>query len=234
LKGCLKPAVTLVGIALILGAVATLLLASQADTYLKWGVEKAVTKAAGAPAHIERFEILPMRQSVLIEGLVLDNPAGWKAEPALDVKSVLVNFDAKTLFSENPRIRSIDISGATANLRYDLARGINLDQLAKAAAKHASGEPIHALGRRFQVDACRCRDVKLCVAGGLLPGKMVSLDLAPFTLEDLAKKPVSIGEATGIFLRSVLTETLTLKGLLNPVSDKIQAEIRQWLGQNAQ
>jgi len=62
---------------------------------------------------------------------------------------------------------------------------------------------------------------------------MVNLDLAPFSLEDLAKKPVSIGEATGIFLRSVLTETLTLKGLLNPVRDKIQAELRQRFGQDA-
>ena len=160
-------------------------------------------------------------------------PPGGRPNPPSTFNSVLVNFDAKSIFSDKPRIPSIEIRGATVNLRYDLDRGINLDQLAKAAAKHASGEPIHALGRRFQVDACRCRDVKLCLAGGLLPGKMVNLDLAPFSLEDLAKKPVSIGEATGIFLRSVLTETLTLKGLLNPVRDKIQAELRQRFGQDA-
>jgi len=85
-KGCLKPAVTLIGIGLILGAVASLLLASQADTYLKWGVEKAITKEAGASTHIDRFQILPLRQCILIEGLVLDNPAGWKAEPAVDIQ----------------------------------------------------------------------------------------------------------------------------------------------------
>lgn len=234
MKGCLKPAVTLVGIGLILGAVASLLLASQADTYLKWGVEKAVTRAAGTPAHINRFQILPVRQCILIEGLALDNPAGWKAEPALEIKSVLVNLDAKSLFSENPRIPSVEIRGATVNLRYDLARGLNLTQLAKSAPKPAPAKPIQALGRRFQVDACHCRDVKVCLAGGLLPGKIVNLDLAPFTLQDLANKPVSLGEATGIFLRSVLTETITLKGLLNPVREKIQAELRQLLGQNAE
>ena len=234
MKGCLKPAVTLIGIGLILGAVASLLLASQADTYLKWGVEKAITKAAGAPAHIDRFQILPMRQCILIEGLVLDNPAGWKAEPAVDIKSVLVNLDAKSIFSDKPRIPSIEIRGATVNLRYDLARGLNLAQLAKSADQAAPGKPIRALGRQFQVDACRCRDVKVCLAGGFLPRKIVNLDLAPFTIDDLPNKPVSVGETTGIFLRSVLTETLTLKGLLNPVREKIQAELRQRLGQNTQ
>ncbi len=161
-----------------------------------------------------------------------DPGSRWKAAPALNVKSILVNLDVKSLFSENPRISSIEVNGATVNLDYDLARGLNISQLAKAADTALPGKPLEALGRRFQVDACRCRDIKLCVGG--IAGKVINLDLAPFTLEDLSEKPVSVGEATGIFLRSVLTETVTLKGLLTPVGEKIQSELRQFLGQDTE
>lgn len=228
MKGCLKTCLIIAGILLILGAVASLLLASQAGAYLKGGVEAALTAAAGAPATIERFEILPLRQCIHIQGLAVNNPPGWKSEPAMTVDSVLVTFDAKSLFSKTPRITCVDVQGATVNLRYDLTRGWNLAQLAKTAPD-VPGEQTAAIPRparkAFRVEECRCRDIKVCLVGALLPGKMLNLNVAPFNLTDFKEQPVTIAQSTGIFLRSVLTETLTLKGLLKP----IQTEIQHWL-----
>lgn len=226
MKGCLKSAVILAGIVLILGAVASLLLMAQADTWLKRGAEAGISVAAGAPVRIERLRIMPLRQCMEIQGLAVENPPGWKAGSALTVESVLVNLDAKTLFSKTPRVKQVDIQGATVNLRYDAAQGWNLSKLVKMPGIDNAGGVVDKLGRRFQIESCQCRDVKVCLSGGIVPDKLVALDLQPFTLENIEQNPVTVAQSTSIFLRSVVAQTLSLNGLLKPV----QTELRNWLG----
>ena len=64
------------------------------------------------------------------------------------------------------------------------------------------------------------------MSANFIPGPDVVLNVVTIRLENLENgAPITTAEATSIFLRSVLVETLSIKGLLRPIFNKIRGEV---------
>jgi len=226
LKGCLKAVLITVGTLLILAAVAALLLLTRADTYATDAVAGALTHAAKTEVRVDEVRIAPLRRTVEIHGLTLMNPPSFKPKPAIEVDRLALQVDLRTVFSKSPRVEQAVVDGAHVHIRYKLAKGTNLGALAALASEAGENE------RSFVIDEFRCQGVKVSLSANVVPAPPVSFELAPFALSgDVGQRPLTTGEVTAIFLRTLLHETVTLKGLLRPVGNLIRDEIRGLLGE---
>lgn len=225
-KGCLKGVLIAVGTVLILAAVAALLLLTRAGTYTTDIVADALTRAAKVEVRVDEVRILPLRRTVEIQGLTLMNPPSFKPKPAIEVARLALQVDLRTLFSTSPRVEQAVVDGAHVHIRYKLGKGTNLGALATRASE--AGEE----ARSFVIDEFRCQGAKVSLSANVVPVSSLSFELAPFALSgDVGTRPLTTGELTAIFLRTVLHETVTVKGLLRPVGNLIRDEIRGLSGE---
>lgn len=225
-KGCLKGVLIAVGTLLILAAVAALLLLMRADTYATDVVARALTRAAKTEVRVEKVRISPLRRTVEIQGLTLMNPPSFKPKPAIELDRLALQVDLRTLFSKSPRVEQVVVNGAHVYIRYKLGKGTNLGALAVRASEAGEKE------RSFVIDEFRCQGAKVSLSANVVPAPPVSFELAPFALSgDVGKRPLTSGDLTAIFLRTVLHETVTVKGLLRPVGNLIRDEIRGLFGE---
>ena len=227
MKTALKLVAAAVGLVLIAAALVVIALVIQADTYAKGVVERTLSYVMQAELKADRIRVLPLRYSIEITGLTVANPPPFKAESAIAVQRLTLRFNPRTLFSSAPAIRQVLVQGAQVRLRYRLGEGTNLGALAKQAAiRGKAPDPAapEAARRVFVVKEVRCEKIKLSVSANVIPLASAGLEIAPFTLENLGDKPVTPGDITALFLRSILRETLTLKGLLSPVISLLKNE----------
>lgn len=235
MAGCFKFGMTGIGIVLILIAVACVLMVTEADSFFKGAIERAMGYAANVEVRLERVRVLPLQQSIEIEDLALHNPPGFKDKDAIRIGRIVVRFEAKTLFSRAPVIRYVLLEQAEVNLRYKIGEGTNLHALAKAAAERGNAQDRNAPAgarRTFEIRELRCEKAKISLSTNLVPLLSPGVKLASFSLDDFGDKPVRTGEIMSIFLRTVLKETLTLKGLLNPVTSLLRKEVDELGGGN--
>jgi hypothetical protein len=240
-KSCLKIIIAAIGLVLILVAIGALLAATQIEKAAKTGIEGTLSHVFMTDVTVESVELSALGQSLDIRGLHVKNPATFKTAAAMEFKRVLVEVDGKTLFSRTPTIKRVLIKEPIMHLRYELAEGTNLGMLAKHAGRLAEAEdsqdetpekpakeeePGARIG--FRVEELRCEGAKVALSTNLIPLSGVELDVADFTLNNLSKdRPVTTAETCAIFIRSLLRETLSVKGLLRPVADRIRKETHE-------
>lgn len=73
-------------------------------------------------------------ETLELSDLRIANPKGFEADQAFSLGKVLVDADPKSLFSDAPTIRRIEVSGAKANVEVNL-KGVNLKKLADSASR---------------------------------------------------------------------------------------------------
>lgn len=227
MKGCLKVSLTVIGLILILIAVGVLLLLSKAENHLRDGVQKAFEYATGADVELESVHAFPWRQTVEFRGLDFLNPPPFKDGAAIHLDRVSLLFDLRSIFSQAPRIRRILVDGARVNIRYEAGRGTNLGALTKHSEQPPESPSAQQQdSRRFLIDEFVCKGAKVALSANVAPVPPVSFELAPFKLSgDVGQRAVTTTEATSLFLRTLMRETLTMKGLLKPVASLIQGEL---------
>jgi len=231
IKGCLKTVLITVGAILILAAVAALLLMTRGETYATDLVAGALTRAAKTEVRIDSVSLAPLRQTLTVEGLTLMNPPTFKAKPAIEVERLALQVDLRTLFSRSPRIERVVVDGAHVHIRYKLAKGTNLAALAALADEAGQAGEAGGKERSFTIDEFTCENAKVSLSANLIPASSVSFALPPFSLSgDVGNRPLTTGEVTALFLRTILHETLTVKGLLRPVAKLIRGEVRGIFG----
>ncbi|MBI5095929.1 MAG: hypothetical protein HZB26_26280 [Candidatus Hydrogenedentes bacterium] len=247
MKAFAKVFIILAGLALIGLSVAALVLFTQFDAFGKTALERVLSYASNAPVTIQSIAFLPAKGTMELCGFTVSNPKGFKAVPAMSFEKVSVEFDYATLFSETPTIRKVLVKNGKIDLRYDLGEGSNLARLARHAARFSTdklligsrptdesvkaekpeekGAP-RGVHRKFLIQEFRCEGISVTARTDLLPASAVTLELAPFTLSGVNKdRPVTAGEATAIFLRSLLKEALSSKNLLGPAADALRLEL---------
>ncbi|NIA12650.1 MAG: AsmA family protein [Nitrospiraceae bacterium] len=238
MKGCLKIVVAAVGMVLILAAIATLLLITQTDTYANDALCRLISDAAKTEVTLDRVRLLPQQQAIELHGLTVMNPPPLKPEPAIEIGRLYIQFDLKTLLSKTPRIRRIEVDEAVVHLHYRAAKGTNIGLLATRAQQAANAQPAPGSQaqdekRTFTIDEFTCKGASVSLSTNLLPASEVDLNIAPFTLTgDVANRDITPAELTAIFLRTLVRETVTLKGLLKPAASLIGQELKSLIGQD--
>jgi hypothetical protein len=222
MRSFLKFVMTGIGLVLILLGVAALLVFTQAQDILGVRVGGVVSDALGTEARVGGVGIDPRARAVVLRDFALKNPAGFAEGDALTAGRVMVVFSLRSLLAKQPAVARVELRDAHVYNRYELGRGTNLAALARQYAAAPADT-----GAQFTVGKIVCEGGKLHLSTNLLPGASVPINLAKIEMEDVAHgKPVTTEYATSLFLRTLLKEVLTLKGLGSSVYETIGAELK--------
>ena len=237
LKKVLKLTVTIVGVVLILVAIGALLFIPRMDEFARKMMERQLTYLYMTDATIDAVDVALLRQTVEVKGLTVLNPPPFRKGPALSIKRMVVEYDWKSLLTRTARIRWASLEGIDVHLRYEVTDGANLVVLMENAmqleqgsveeceASRGTDEP-PGVRRMMIIQDFLCGQTTVHISTNLAPFSSASMDIAPFKLKELGEgKPISPARAVVVFLRGLMTETLTFKGLLRPVADAIREEI---------
>lgn len=221
MKSFVKFALTSVGLVLILLGVIGILVLTQAQNLLTNSVDEILTEAFGSSASVKGVSLKPAQRMLVLHEFVLSNPEGFSPGDALRCERIELRLKPRTLLTKSPVIEIMDIKGADILYRYELGRGTNIAAIARSLSETKGDD-----APTFKVEKLRCRDAKLHMSANFIPGPDVVLNVVTIRLENLENgAPITTAEATSIFLRSVLVETLTVKGLLRPIFNKIRGEV---------
>ncbi len=229
MKFFFKFLVTTLGLVLIGVALVALFMATQLESNLKGGIERSLNYIYQAPVRVDAVHVILSQGALDLEGLTIFNPEPFKKGPAVEVGHVHVEFVPKTLLSRTPTIRNVTLQDARIHLRLEAGRGTNLGRLDENATRlvegKTSGAPATAR-RTFIVQEFRSDDARVEFSSNLLPVSSVGLDVQPFTMSELSSEtPVSTIDVCILFIRNVLKEGLSVRGVLGPVADKLRAEL---------
>lgn len=212
-----------IGLVLILLGVAALLVFTQAQDFLGSRVGHIVTTALGSDATVGGIGIDPGARAIVLKDVKLKNPAGFKEGDALTCGRVLIVFSIHTVLSKQPAISLIELQDTHIYNRYEVGRGTNLAALAKKYAEAPVDEDL-----QFTVDKLVCEGAKLHLSTNLLPGASVPINMAKIEMVDLEHgKPITTERTTSIFLRTLLKEVVTVKGLGSSIYDTIAGELKR-------
>jgi len=124
----MKKLLIAVGVLVLLVVVAVLVVASQAGSLIKDGIESYGPEITGTSVTLSGVDVSLLSGNASINNLVIGNPKGFKSREAFRVGEVSVKLDVGSLFSEQIRIEKILIDGA--ELTYEqLNKTSNIDAL---------------------------------------------------------------------------------------------------------
>jgi hypothetical protein len=229
----LKVAFIGTGLVLILVAIAALVAATQANKFARYQVENALRYIFQTDVKVASAELSLLGQSLKVKGVTVGNPKGFEGGPAMEFREIATTFQGGTVFSENPVITSVVVSGATVNLQYVPKEGSNLGILlnqSKRASLAQPSEKPRSVRRAFVVKQLHCEKSRINFSTSVVKTPSMGIDVTPFTIEDISKEhPVTASQVATVFVKSLLVEAATFKGLLRPVGELVRDELNKLL-----
>jgi len=206
---------TLIGIVLIIISLGMMAFLAPLGTYAARLLENRI----GAALHTEvRIGNVRVAAPAAIEftDVAVMNPGSYEQGPALTVDRLRLDFELSSIVSRAPTIRSITIDGGTLLVHRRLAGGTNINALVEAALASAGNETTQK-GRTCIVESLRVEGMRVRLRTDPIPIP-VSMAMAPLTVDDLPERgALTVPEVSALVLRSLLSELLSLRGLIGPV-----------------
>ena len=106
----------------------------------KAGVGAVLSNILETPCSVGGVQLKLREQFLELSDLKIANPKKFSEGDAIAVKKIRVEADPKVLFSEEPAIRLIQVSGATVNAEQTLSNGMNLKKLMENAERSKKGK----------------------------------------------------------------------------------------------
>ena len=229
MKGCLKIAVVflLLFILTLTSIVACAIFLG--DTYARNAFSRGFQYVLRTDSHVEKAHIDFRQGTVTLQGVTINSPATFKADEALHIEQLTLAFDVRRLLTNTPVVKRAAFKGVHVNLRYEVGEGTNLGALMEAGKRAHTGDPAAPIVARHTVRilSFECDGADVNVSTNVLPVSPIKVSVEPFTLIDAKDKPIAPGVAIATFLRKIVRESITAKGLLSPVLPKIKAELAE-------
>ncbi len=198
-------------------------------------VERIVQKAVGSvlsmvldtPTTVEGVRLDPETKGIELRGLRIANPKGFQAEEVISLEKAVVTADLKSLFSKEPIINVMEVSGATVNAEMDITRGINLKKLLDRVSKLKM--PKLGPEKRWKIDKALVQNATFNVRTPI-PGKentQKTIESFETSLAGPDGRGVTTNEAVTFALQTLLDKSGMLEGtgagsLLEPLSGLLQ------------
>jgi len=193
---------TAIGVLLIGIAVCAAVFSAQLERLGRIWMEDRLSTLFNTRVEVESLEAAPLQRGLVLHNVVIYNPEGFEAGPAARIERVLLQFDLRTVFSDQTTIDRLLLD--QIELR-EKGMGKNLRSLAGMAAARPeadAGEP------RLKVRTLAC-------TGGELRGNIVPVKLRPFELErEGSEQLVSKPDVARILMENLGMDMVTLRGLL--------------------
>lgn len=210
----LKFTMTGVGLVLIVIAIGAILFSTQVGKIGTRAVSSQLKEAFASEIEIGSVAVSPFRRAIEVRDFALLNPPDFKEGPAFTCKKLTVEFDLSTIFSDAPVIEELVIDGAEIHYRHEIGEGTNIGTLARLAEEKSAEDSSTA----FVIKHLVCKNAKVSFSTNLIPKVHMGLDMVTVDLTDIhGAMAITNHETASIFLRSLIKETLTLKGLLKPL-----------------
>ena len=223
--------VTATGLILILMAIGVLMLGTQAGAAADIAIEQALGYIYQTKVEIDRVVFLPHKSAIAVQGLTIHNPPPFKDVPAIDIGEVFVQMEPASLLTAKPIIGEVLLKAAKFSVRYEPGHGTNLGKLDENAARLRSNGSTGGsvlVSKQYAIKKFHSEEASLDVAASFVPQSNLNLTISPFTIENLSSgKPVTTAEICTLFIQSIFTEALSMRGLLQPVADKFNDELQR-------
>ncbi len=220
MKAALKLGFTALGLILIVIGIGGMVVYTQVERYASRSIGEMLGTSFDSTAHVESISVAPGKKAIILNDVTLYNPEKFKEGEALTCKRVVVQLDLMSLLGESPTIDQLSFIGTDVFYRHEILDGTNIGALAKKFERAASIDP-----SKFVVKKVLCKDARVSFSSNLIPKADMDLNLVTVELDSLDNgKPVSGAEVTSIFLRSIVRETLTINGLLNPIVKQLRKD----------
>jgi hypothetical protein len=157
---------------------------------VKNGIERVVSKVLDAPTKVGDFKWDPDKQRLDLMDLRIGNPEGFSDDDAIFVKKVSLESDLKSLLSDQPEIRLIDVGSITVNAETALGKGNNLKKLMDNAKRiqprggkglqgglRGSGEE-----KRWKIEKATLDTSTVNISTALLSAQKQSHEFGPFEM----------------------------------------------------
>lgn len=169
----------------------------------KHAVERLASRQFGVKVSVESLDIDPERESVLIEGLTINNPKGYKKGPAITIGTI--DIDARSLKREMLAFEDISVNGV--NMRVEVTKnGTNLSDLRQQVADHMDQKkPANIKLVKVVIDHIVFTGARIEPA---VVADAIARDLSPAVLPEIHLR--GIGEAEqGIPIQEAVMQVLT-------------------------
>lgn len=216
----------MVGLMLVAVPIAAFVFSGELYDFGARAAERSLSATMTVPVTVEAVSVSLFNSTLELHGVAASNPQDFKDGPAIECERLLTEFDFTTFFNESPTIKRLNFEGTRVHLRHEIGRGTNIGRI--IAQIDEAEEQSKTGGREYLIENLRSEDARVVLSTNLIPLSRVGVRVITIDLTDVnSAAPVSRRDIAMIFLRSVLVEAITIKGLLRPVIDNIKEEIAE-------
>jgi len=179
------------------------------NSLLKTGIETAASKTLTVPVNIDDMDFSILGAKVRFQGLVIDNPPGYKHEKLLEVGNARIAVSVGSLLKDTVNIKEITLDSVNVVLEQKGVTSNNLQDIIKALPK--SDEPedqTKKAGKKLHIDKLELTNIVVQAKLLPVPGKAdtVTLKLDPIVMTDLGSDDkLDVAKLTGKILLAIAT-----------------------------
>jgi hypothetical protein len=222
----LKRILVILGVVVVLLAVAGLILVTHLGVIVKAGMESVGPKVTQTTLTVQSVDLSLFAGAAGVHGLLLGNPAGYEAPQSIAVSNAAVRLEPGSLLSDKVVIRSIEVFAPEITFEGSLYGSNNLTQImanvkamtgsasaANANAPAAEPAPKKA-GKKLEVDDFLISGAKVHAHLTGLIKKDITLSLPDIHLTDLGKgnDGITAADLTQKVLSEITADTLESLG----------------------
>jgi len=223
-------------ILLIVGVVVAFM---SLDRIVHKGVETVGPAMTKVEVKLKDVDLSPFSGSGKLQGLVVGNPPDFKTASAIQVGSVGLKVEPRSLMGDKVIVRYLRMEGPEITFEGDL-KGSNLSKILENVQgteekPAATKEEEKAKTRKLQVDEFLLTGARVHVNSPLLAGKTATVSIPEIRLANLGQGPEGItpAELTKRVLKEVLDGTLkSISGNLGELTKDVTGGLKS-AGTNA-
>ena len=180
------------------------------NSLLKTGIETAASKTLTVPVNIDDMDFSILGATVEFQGLVIDNPPGYKHEKLLEVDNARIAVSTGSLLKDTINIKEIMFDGVNVVLEQKGVTSNNLHDIINALPK-SEEEPedkTKKAAKKLHIDRLELRNIVVQAKLLPIPGKAdtVTLKLDPIVMTDLGSDDkMDVAKLTGKILLAIAT-----------------------------
>ena len=180
------------------------------NSLLKTGIETAASTTLRVGVTINDMDFSILGAKVGFQGLVIDNPPGYKYKKLLEVGDARIAVSAGSLLKDTIKIKEIKFDGVNVVLEQKGVTSNNLQDIIKAIPK-SEEEPedeTKKTAKKLHIDKLELTNITVNAKLLPVPGKAdtVTLKLDPIVMTDLGSDDkLDVATLTGKILMAIAT-----------------------------